>query len=250
MNKLTKKGILIISNSSDEEDYLASTRQDITSALRNDIEFDEGISLRDLFRIFEPIKDFISDYSLIKFDAYAEELNKPIDWSKKEGCPIDHIEVHWMGEYFEEYNDFRTSVDAHGVDSSVPVEDHGKWKEGDEQSASRFWAIDAQAMNNIADLPIKLNTKFGISKLESGEYIIEKKWDRGFTLLEAIDALFYEISFFGLPEDRDAFLGMLGERMEEVKNMTEEEKKIKLIPMEDVLKRLKDIADEDDDGDI
>jgi hypothetical protein len=217
--------------------------------LREDIEIDEKepVTLRDLFRIFEPIKGFISQYSLINYDAYVEELNKPVDWSKKESCPMDHIVVKWMGEYFEEYNNFRTSVDACGVDSSVPIEDHGKWDKSTGQSKSRYWAIDAQPMNSIADMPIKLDTKFGITKLESGKHIV-KNWNRAFSLLEVIDAVFYEVSYFGLPEDRDAFMDMLGERLDEVKNMTEEEKKVKLIPWEEVKKRMEKMTDEDRDA--
>lgn len=250
MNKLVKNGVIKVSNHRDEEDELI-TGKDLLGVLRDQIEIGENdsITLRDLFRIFEPIKDFISAYSSIDYDAYLAELNKPIDWVKKESCPIDHIAIKWTAEYWKEYNEFNTGVDACGVDSSVPVDQHGTWEEGAEHSKSRYWAIDAQSMNSLADMPIKLDSKFNIMNFDDGKYIAQS-WDRKFSLLDVVDAIFYEVSYFGLPEDRDAFMGMLGDRLEAVKNMTDEEKKTRLIPLEDVMKRLEDIKNEDGNGSV
>lgn len=237
MIRLTKNGLI------DNKDMEISDRHDIFMSLNESVEFEDGVTLRDLFRIFGPIKDFISAYSTIDYDAYAEELVKPVDWSKKEACPIDHIEITHSGSVFEKFKNVTIGTDAHGVDSSVPIELHGTWTEGDEHSKSRYWAIDAQSMNNMADLPIKLNKSFEIEKEDDFTKIVTGM-EMDFTLLEAINAVFYEISFFGQPQDRDDFLDMMGDRLDAIKNMTEEEKQAKLIPWEEVKKRL------EKDGDV
>jgi hypothetical protein len=249
MIRLTKKGIIATKyGDNDEEiDVEVSNRHGMFMALSDTVEFDDNVTLRDLFRIFEPIKDFISAYSTISYEAYANELGKPIDWTKREGCPIDCIEIYHGGSIFEQFKDISIGADAHGVDSSVPIERHGQWDEKKDEHISRYWAIDAQPMNNIADLPIKLNEKFDIEKTDDGSIFLSG-YSKKFTLLEAIHAVFYEISFFGLPEDRDAFLDTLRERVEEIKNMTPEEKEAKLIPWEEVKKRLE--AEEDGNGNV
>ena len=245
MNKLTKKGLVLVGDYKDDADALALSEKDLLCSLRDQIEIDDDITLRDLFRIFAPIKLFIEAYSSIPFDDYAKELDKPTDWAKKESCPIDYIEVAWSGEYFERYNSLSLYPDARGVNESVPEEKHGVWENEDTPPPSRYWGIDAQPMNSICDLPIKINNLVTIYKLEDGKKIIEK-WKKDFMLLEFLDAIFYEISFFGTPEDRDDFMGVLNERVKEVENMTEEEKKIRLVPIEDVLKRLDELDKEDD----
>jgi hypothetical protein len=216
-------------------------------ALSDSVEFGENVTLRDLFRIFEPIKDFISAYSTINYEAYAKELDKPIDWARRESCPIDHIEITHGGSIFEKFLDVSIGVDAHGVDSSVSLDNHGKWNESKNEHISRYWAIDAQPMNNLADLPIKLNEKFEIDKTDDGSMFLSG-YRKNFTLLEAIHAVFYEISFFGCPEDRDDFLDTLKEQVQEIKNMTPEEREVKFIPWEEVKKRLE--AEEDGNGNV
>ena len=248
MIKLTKNG-LFPAPSEDAPMVPITSRHEMFVALGDIVEFDSDVTVRDIFRIFEPIKDFLSGYSTIDFDAYARELSVPVDWARKESCPIDHIEITHGATYWKDGNELNIHSDSCGVDSSIPVEDHGKWDEGSEHSTSRYWAVDAQPMNNIADLPVRLNKNFKIENGDDFTYIAEG-WKREFTLLEALNALLYEISFFGGPEDRDEFLDMLGGRMEEIKNMTPEERETKLIPWSEVKKKLDDLLGGDENGGI
>jgi hypothetical protein len=240
MNKITKNGIFV-----DDGNEPVKSRSALMSILRDYVKMDGVITLRDLFSICEPIKEFISEYSQIDYDAYSRELIKPVDWAQKESCPIDHIEIRWTSSYFKEYNKFGISTDAHGVNSSISIEEHGVWNEEEQQAKSRFWAIDAQAVNNIADLPIRINSEVIIEELESGDII--HKWKKDFSLLDLIDAVFYEISFFGLPEDRDAFIHGLEESVEEIKRMSPEERDTRLTTFN--LDEFKETLDDGDNPD-
>lgn len=87
------------------------------------------------------------------------------------------------------------------------------------------WAIDFTPVNEMRDVPVKLNTRVQIRDWreigEDGLKVIAEG-DTWFSLLEVLTELFYEISFHGSPSDRNEKFGELLQAVEEVKNGTAE----------------------------
>lgn len=70
-----------------------------------------------------------------------------------------------------------------------------------------YYALNFSPINNLSDFKIKLNTEFeitGMYNLSNNTLPVLVKANKSFTLLEVLRGIFWELSFFGNPKDRDS----------------------------------------------
>lgn len=162
------------------------------------------------------LKEFISQYSwcreLEAFHTQAKESHEIKDTQE-----VDFLEVyHWTEVHtYDGITDFDISADFHGL---------GKEIEGERTR----YAVGYSPTYELAHLPLKLNN----------EVILYEPWKVGeppkellrairtFSLLDVLDAIYYDISFMGGPQDNINFLEKMSEDVDDIKRRLDEEESI------------------------
>ncbi len=193
---------------------------------------DEAVTLRDLMNFVrkdEALTEFLRHYSSC---FQIEEFNDCLD--KKpiidENGEVEFLEIYWHVEthhYKDSYNVFEFG--------RIPGF-HGKGKRNGEETN---FGIEFSPIEETAHLKVVLNEEFLIHHYQEKKqphFITgEQKYKSSFTLLEVLNAIYWEISFFGGPKENEEFLEEMQERVEEIKDGTCE-----LIPADEVFKRLEE----------
>lgn len=90
------------------------------------------------------------------------------------------------------------------------------------------WSVSCTPMNELAHLPVEIDETFTIERNWKEEILSIQK---SLNLLEFLDAIYWDISFHGSPEDNARFVEELQQQIKEIDNGT-----AKLIPFEEVMK--------------
>ncbi len=190
------------------------------------LEIEEGATFKTFFnhimREKEKYSEFFAShlghYDLKVFD---EEWQKPYVKEKDDG--MEFLEIYWHVDYDREDNIINEQPALHGRGYAA--------KDG-----VTAYAIDFTPLNKLKKYPLKLNTEYIIE-----EYMRRKPRSRkifagkkSFTVYDVIDAVLYEITFYGGPQQRNEQLEELKRRVDEV-----ERGEAKLIPMEEMFAELK-----------
>jgi hypothetical protein len=181
----------------------------------------DGWTLRDLMNLIMPHKEVLGEMAWCNVDAFYAEMQKPKpeqpSWIAEKVTYIEVSQVaeipRWDPDHLNEYMD----VTGKGEDPS-----------------DRY-ALEFTPVNELADLPIKINETYKITReLDASpweETIFETK--KPMYLLDVIWALLWEISFAGSPDQRDAKWGEI-----EKAKIEADEHPERLIPAEEVFRDL------------
>jgi hypothetical protein len=197
-----------------------------------------GWTLRDLLELIRPYKDIFGEMAWCNLDAFYAELNKPI--VKDPNGIVDHVEyiqvafraeIHkWAPDEISEYMDVVGRNDTY---TDAAIEEDFK-KNGTTDLGNRY-AIEFTPVNELADLPIRIDDTYEIVKnLDEApwrETLFKSR--RPLYLLDVIWAILWEISFTGSPAERDEMSDELHKRLDEVKSGA-----AKTIPMEEAMKNM------------
>lgn len=202
----------------------------------------EGVTLNDFFIIASGQPElmdlvctncFIVDY----IDTWNKVKNIPAPEYKYDPDGIEYLELYWVPDYqaaWSEEHGFNSEKNGmeiggldracfHGVgwelkeDKYESYQETPVWKKGDRIS----WGIDFCKLEELLHLPIKLNTDFVIkedwheNKVPFNELKTLVSAKRNFTLLEAIQGVFWELSFYGGEEEKN-------EKASEIREMSKE----------------------------
>jgi hypothetical protein len=97
-------------------------------------------------------------------------------------------------------------------------------------------------MYELAHLPVKLNNQCHL--YDNKKLVFSGQKD--FTLLEVLDAIYWDISFMGGPEDNSDFLEEMKDRVESIE--TGDAKILTWGEADTVEKMVKDITEDENDG--
>jgi hypothetical protein len=194
---LDREGLKRVDYEPKTQKYVERLVDDPTIYLRYDCHFATGYTIGDLCKFVygnEELKRFIARYSQCRdIEAFHKEL------TEVEPCDdLDAVELYWQATVFDagSENSFDAAARMHGC-------------KGEEN----WYGLDFRSLGEIAHLPIKPNTEFNVyGNGETARLLLSSS--REFTLLEVIDALYWEISFSGGPEDRNR-MAQEGEDFEE-----------------------------------
>jgi len=245
--KITKDDFLVSTWNGEIREYEKSIPDDdrILALLSNSCEIDDGVTLKDIFVIVErypSLVSFMGDYSkcfhINDFHQTAKEPQAE-DTSDSEYV-IDYLEIYksWHVNKYKGKISFSINEEFHGIGHYIKETDHHNI--GDKERIS----VSYSPMNEIVHYEVKLNPNVSIFKpfdpknyKQSDERVLIEG-ETYFTLLEVLNAIYYDISFVGGPEDKEDFLEEMKERVDDIKDGTAE-----LIPMDDVF--FEDLDDED-----
>lgn len=153
---------------------------------------------------YKLLKSFISFYSWcpsineLNLDAFT-----PVTEDKKSN--IKYLRISWSASDFKWKNkkEFNESPDFIGVGI-------------DEEGLETRHSVSYCPLYEIAYLPVVLDTTFKIfeeSVLKSKDLYESTK---DFTLLDILDAIYWDISFVGGPKQKEEFLDKLNDRLDEI----------------------------------
>jgi len=196
------------------------------------VSFETGVTLDDVFMFLEKepeICDMIFENCYIKdYVAYWKKLDRSKIVTDHSYDPdgIEYLQVYWCPDLFtyagktEITGLSRACFDGQGfVLKEDKFEDEEKKYKLYSEGTRINWGVDFSAMETILDLPIILDTQFKIVE----------EWDRGkdphklatlldcvrtFSFHEAVEAIMWELSFYGIEEDKLA----KGAEITEIKN--------------------------------
>ncbi len=223
----------------DHEDYVYIQVDSIIPYLNEVIEIEEDFTLRDFFMLLEPDEKMIElvfgcHLGHFPIRPYMDEVEEDCVPDGKE--EMDYIECSWVAEQFDynlfyekhkddeddegsmashfgmdlhepdkdDENEISIYIDIHGWGPYDPSED--EYYDDDHPAPSHIsYAIEFTPLQRMAHLKIRLNKELKL--LDRNELGIDDKpvaeGVMSFTVFDLVGAILSEISFCGLPEERD-----------------------------------------------
>jgi hypothetical protein len=214
--------------------------------LMTPVEIAEDFTLGDLCRIIYNSKeltiDALSTLVQCSLQPFLDECLRPVDRADDDESKLHYIRLFWECEYDAPAEDRwppATSLWLHADGVGDTWEDcrpGGKfYEEGKDVSRCNRYAIEMTPLYALRDLPLRIDPIMIVqpSLTERGDQAPLEIPAPDVTLLQLIHALFWELSFFGTPEKRDATREELRQQVARIERGEE-----RLIPWEDVCKDL------------
>lgn len=229
--KFEKEGIFNYKWSGEKRKYIRKRikKLNILTHLRDACEIAEGVTLLDIFRAVEKyklLKFFIAQYSWCKsIDEFHSQAEEPPYTTSDHfsSLHLTALEIYWACDYSDIDEDATwlgcdSALDAVGPVTESHVKDFGYKSE--EIGTETKWGISFTSMQELADLPVRLNEKVAFyskkDRLARGTEvtpILQSK--RTFSLQDVLDAIYWEISFYGSPAKKNEFRDEIRDRLDE-----------------------------------
>lgn len=236
MIKITKKGLAYSQWNKEKEDYEDTLikRPSTLQLHGEECEIEDGVTLGDILFIIKRDLDWWDTLLECWVREYVEEgLTISVVSPAEEKDPLEYLELYWNIDEWEGEIEIPSFMSFHGI--GKPYE-YGQTNYG----------IGFSPVHELAPLPVKINKEFIIGETLKEKPFFQEKYKANAkpTLFQIIYGIFWELSFHGGPESRNAMFSELTRRVKEVEDGT-----AKLIPMEEVMENLGiSLNDEEDDG--
>lgn len=257
--EFTPNGLVLHKWSASKRKYVKKKpkKTTIVTHLRSRCEIAEGTTLKHIFETVDQykfLKAVVSQYSwchhIDEFHAQAQEPkysdSDPDNETKLEYLEIYHSpEVHKFTEKKRHPGgtrertitvDFETQAEFHGI--GLPTKDYPSMR----PDGKVVFGVSYSPMWELADLPVKLNKSFDVYEpFDSSKHNRNTKQEilltskREFSLLEVLDAIYWDISFMGGPQENAKFIEEMKDDIQKINDGT-----MPLIPIEQVFTDLKD----------
>lgn len=204
---------------------------EITNFLSDNVELGESVTFKRLFEVVSANLIKFNDIFYSSLGGYPlEPYLQEIENNPTEVIESDYLEIHWFCDKYD--NELNISPSLHGVSTKE----------------SEIYALDFTSLNNLKNCIVKINETVNIydyNKIKENNdnadnnMILLDLGDKAFTLFELFNAIFYEISFHGGPQDKKERFSEMEESIEEVKdNLDELKSSEKFIIFEDMIKEI------------
>jgi len=233
---IRKNGIFYKNGDSpDAEEYLFTKVKSFIPYLSEIIYIDKEITLEDILFILEKDENLVniifgSQMGHHPLSVYLEDIKKDcMDESRED---LEYIELNWIAEQFDykkfydkykddeenlilgplhkfdedEVNKIEIYVDIHGWGEYFSADgEEENYEEGYVPPTHGSYAIEFTPLSRMKHLPIRLNKKFIIREegIRGDEENIVVEGEKEFTVYEIFGEILSEITFAGLPEERD-----------------------------------------------
>jgi hypothetical protein len=196
--------------------------EDLLPYLTYSVEVDPAFVLGDLFRLVDRHDSELLDVIL------AEEVGPLLDEARS-GPQTDADD---SVEYLQVYNNHADGRVYRHFDGwgrwDEPYE--GAWAENAEHAKQGGIAVELAPVTELLHLPLRYNPELVFRR---ADYEVEYRTEIEITFIEFLKAVFYELTFCGTPEERDAQRTELQELVARIERGEE-----RLIPAEEVYREL------------
>lgn len=205
---------------------------EITKFLSDFVELGESVTFK---RLFDIIADNVFSFNEIFYSSLGgyslEPFLQEIENNPTESIQSDYLEINWYCDKYEDELNIYPSI------GGVSLKENEKY------------AIDFVSLNNLKELNVRLNREikiFDYEKMkeelpesenkETKDYQIDMG-NKNFSLFDLFNAIFYEITFHGGPQDKKERLNDLEDTMDEAKEKFESNEN-QSITFEEMIERL------------
>ena len=203
---ITKSGFKCFEWDSDLCEYRETPFDSIACLRLGVTAVEDGVTLADIVTFTaqdEFLRSFIGAYSRCNVQAFYDELRKgtkPLT-GEVQSCTVA-LEVQVSQNR------------KHKIEKTVDVttEFYGRGN-GDKQ-----WALDLAPLAEIAMLPFRLEANATVTHLTDQSYEVEDKMHSTLSLLEILDAIFFDIGFHGSPTEKAGRLLDIEDAIEKIKD--------------------------------
>ena len=182
---LTPKGLFRVDYDVENRNYVEAKVDDPIVYLAQVCEVTDNLTIRDLCEFVqkhEELKSFISRYSHARYiDEHLAELGQA-----EPDPDMAYVEISWAARVV-------------GVEDATTLEMGTKIR-GVGEDPDYTYGIGGYPLGAYAHLPIRLNKEVSVDGTGDDPVLVAQK---EFTLLEVLNAFFWEISFYGRPADRN-----------------------------------------------
>lgn len=229
--EFTPNGLLIHKWNAKQKKYVVKIpkKRTICTHLRSRCIISEGTTLGQIF-------EEVSKYKLLKLVIAQYSWCRSIDQFHEQALEKGHPKGFAPLSYLEIYHNTKTNTAFKKVkhpgglrektitiDYESYIEFHGMGPpEEDSQIKSDLisYSVSYSPMWELANLPVRLNNEINVfepwnNKIHNKENPPEKILSRTkeFTLLEVLDAIYWDISFMGSPQDNADFIDEMKNRL-------------------------------------
>jgi len=205
--------------------------------LRRNCKIEEGVTLRDIMtyvRNNEYLTMFLSMYS---WAESIDDFHKQLDKECKKSENIKELVISWTAEEIIEYEDPKKKdleitipslILSHCFSGEGPAGEEAKNWGGKEDDIIN-WSVSGN-VSDVFDVPVRLHSDAEYAKIVFPTVGgIQKtsilKGEADFTLLDILDAIYWDITFYGSPCESEAFFDDIKKRKEIVEKIKEKSKK-------------------------
>lgn len=159
-------------------------------------EIDEGVTLNDIFLLIKRNKDALVNILHPEIDSFLKEIRKK---PTGECDGLDHLEIYWAPGLDEDESETIMYDDPHiHLVKDIPV------PTGDPDEDFPYYGIMFTAINEMKNMPVKLNKKFELNSFKNyKKHKVVLSTTKDFHLIEILSCIFWEITWFGNPENRN-----------------------------------------------
>ena len=175
---------------------LTKVKDGIFRKMNDTVEIADNVTFGDFFKFLIKEKELVNTIftaSLygVPFDLFIKDFKKE---SKFDDQEIHYLEIYWYVDFEED-----------GLYIGSRFHGFGSWNVPDVPNQTGPVGIFLTPINELKNYPLRLNEVFEIYSPElkqDNESLILKTTKR-FTLYDIINAIFFELTWYGTPETRD-----------------------------------------------
>lgn len=189
-----KPGCLVARERGEESVVRPESTVDLLPYFFHQVELDPQLTLGDLFELVD------TQHVELLAGILCERILPILEEARGGSQPKAREEV----EYLRVYNDFGNGVLFRGFDG------WGRWQDGERETRGGI-AVELSPIRELLHLPLRYEPEV---EFHDERGAVEYRTRIGITLLELLKAVFWELTYFGTPTQRDAYMTNLVGRAE------------------------------------
>jgi len=218
---MADSGLIAFDWDGKKQEYVPRDEQDtFLHELRTRCEIEAGVTLGDIFRAVDAdkaVKNFIACYSWCPVNEFHEEAKLPPSEPLEGDEKIIELRLEGFAEF---HNEFTGRREKRKVVEGKPLRFESVWIHltGVGENGENY-SVFCTPPNDLAQIPVTLvNTcRFSLDF----EELFDQPVETCYSLLEVLDAIYFDISFYGGPKQNKEFLEGLKEQIRQIDNGSE-----------------------------
>ncbi|GEM_PF-3561166 len=175
---------------------LTKVKGGIFRKMNDPVEIADDVTFGDFFKLLIKEKELVNTIFTatlygVPFDLLIKDFKRK---DKKDDPEIHYLEIYW-----------NVDLDEEGIMIEPEFQCYGRWNSNEDPDHSGLIGLDFTPISELKYSPLKLNENLEIygSQIKHDKANLILATTKKFTLYEIIDAVLFELSWYGTPETRD-----------------------------------------------
>lgn len=204
------------------------------------VETGDNFTFGDLWLLIRPdilmynkiYRDELGKHKLEKYDEEFDQEPDPeyvarINSDETEGNYMKYLEISTCYDYTEHFKNTDKSSDRKHLYRYIDFSGIGPQNCGNFVCEDGHWALDFIGINLLKKYPLKINNRVYIQDMKEPEYkmvnLLSENTTSEITVYDMLRGIFYDISYFGTPENKSAIFAELSKEISDAKECLERE---------------------------